>query len=51
MRWVVLEKVLGAGAVRSWPYLINKSSQVGVDVDGISNPLCQPIACRFWPGA
>jgi hypothetical protein len=47
----VLEKVLGVGAMRSWPYLTTKSSQLGVDVDGISYPLRRPIACRFWPGA
>jgi hypothetical protein len=45
----MLEKVLGVGAVRSWPYLIVKSPEVGVDVDGISCPLCRPIACRFHP--
>jgi hypothetical protein len=47
----MLEKVLGAGAVRSWPYLIAKSSQVGVNVDRISCPLYCPITCRFHPGA
>jgi hypothetical protein len=49
LRWAMLEKVLGVGAVRSWPYLIVKSPEVGVDVDGISCPLCRPIACRFHP--
>jgi hypothetical protein len=52
MRWVVLEKVLGIGAVRSWPYLIAKHSQVQVEVDGISCPLRCPttldvgLTCR-----
>jgi hypothetical protein len=30
LRWAVLKKVLGVGAVRSYPYLATKSSQVGV---------------------
>jgi hypothetical protein len=46
----VLDKVLGVGAVRSYPYLVAKLSQVGVDVDGISYPLCCPTACGCWLG-
>jgi hypothetical protein len=47
----MLKNVLRAGAVRSWPYLIAKSSQVGVNVDRISCPLHCPITCRFQSGA
>jgi hypothetical protein len=47
----VLEKVLGVGAVRSCPYLVAKSSQVGVDVDRISYPLSHPTACGCRLGA
>jgi hypothetical protein len=36
LRQAVLKKVLRVGAVRSCPYLITKSSQVGVDTVGIS---------------
>jgi hypothetical protein len=48
LRWVMLEKVLGVSAVRSWPYLVAKPSQEGVEIDGISCPLCRPNArgCR-----
>jgi hypothetical protein len=42
LRQVVLEKVLGVGAVRSGPYLVVKLSQAGVDAYGISYPLCRP---------
>jgi hypothetical protein len=44
----VLEKVLGVGDVRCCPYLVAKPSQVGVDTDRISYPLCHPTAyaCR-----
>jgi hypothetical protein len=42
LRWVMLEKVLGVGAVRSGPYLVAKLSRVGVEVDGTSCPLRRP---------
>jgi hypothetical protein len=37
----MLENVHGVGAVRCGPYLVAKPSQVGVDVDGTSCPLCR----------
>jgi hypothetical protein len=40
----VHEKVLGVGAVRSCPYLVAKPSQMRVDADGTSYPLCCPTA-------
>jgi hypothetical protein len=43
LRWMVLEKVLRVGPMRSGPYLVAKPSQVGFDVDGISYPLCHPL--------
>jgi hypothetical protein len=45
----VLKKVLGVGVARSCPYLVAKSSQVAVDADGISYPLCYPTACGCQP--
>jgi hypothetical protein len=39
LRWAGLEKVLGVSTLRSWPYLVAKPFQVGVEVDGISCPL------------
>jgi hypothetical protein len=51
LRWLVLNKVLGVDAVRSWPYLVAKPFHVGVDVDWISSPLCHPTACGCWSGA
>jgi hypothetical protein len=45
LRWAVLEKVLRVGVVRSWPYLVAKLSQVGVEVDWISCPLRRLTAC------
>jgi hypothetical protein len=38
----MLQKVLGADTVKSWPYLVDKSSQVGGDVDGASRHLRRP---------
>jgi hypothetical protein len=35
----MVQKVPGADTVKSWPYLVAKSSQVGGDVDGASCPL------------
>jgi hypothetical protein len=29
LRWMMLQKVLGADTVKSWPYLVDNSSQVG----------------------
>jgi hypothetical protein len=43
LRWAVLKKVLGVGAVRSWPYLVTKLSQAGVVVDGISSLCAIPL--------
>jgi hypothetical protein len=37
--------------VRSYPYLAAKPSQVGVDADRISCPLCCPTACGCRPDA
>jgi hypothetical protein len=34
LRWMMIEKVLGVSAMRSWPYLVAKSSQ------GMSSILC-----------
>jgi hypothetical protein len=51
MRLAVLEKVLGVGAMRGWPYLVTKPSQVGIEVDGLSYPLRCPTACGCWSGA
>jgi hypothetical protein len=51
LRWAVLEKVLEVGAMRSCPYLVAKPSQVGVEVDGISYPLCCPTAYGCRSGA
>jgi hypothetical protein len=47
----MLEKVLRVGVVRSYPYLIAKSSHVGVDANGTSYPLRHPTACGCWPDA
>jgi hypothetical protein len=47
----VLKMVLGVGVVRSWSYLVAKSSQVGVEVDGISYPLHRPTAYGCRSGA
>jgi hypothetical protein len=40
----MLEKVLRYIASRCWPYLVAKSSHVGVDVDGLACPLHRPTA-------
>jgi hypothetical protein len=45
LRQAVLEKVLAVGGVRSCPYLVTKSSQVGIDADKISFLLHRPTTC------
>jgi hypothetical protein len=47
----VLEKVLGVGALRSCAYLVAKPSQVEVDADEKSYPLCHLTACGCRPDA
>jgi hypothetical protein len=47
----MLENVLGVGAVRSYPKLVSKPSQVGVDADRIPCPLHCPVACGCRPDA
>jgi hypothetical protein len=41
-RWMMLEEVLGVGALSRWLYLATKPSHVRVDVDGLSYPLHYP---------
>jgi hypothetical protein len=48
---MVLEIVLGIGAVRSCTYLVAKPSQVGVDANGMSCPLRRPTGCGCQPDA
>jgi hypothetical protein len=54
----MLEKVPRDIASRCWPYLVAKSSHVGVDVNGLACPLHRPMSCShqmrghgFLPGA
>jgi hypothetical protein len=54
LRWMMLEKVFGVGAMRSVPYLLAKPSKVGVDVERTPCSLCPPpsvgvgLAYRFF---
>jgi hypothetical protein len=41
----MLEKVTRDVASLCWPYLVAKSSHVGVDVDGLACPLHRPMTC------
>jgi hypothetical protein len=41
----MLENILGEIASQCWPYLVAKSSHVGVDVDGLACPLHHCAAC------
>jgi hypothetical protein len=47
---MTLEKVLGVGAVKRWPYLVAKLFHMGVDVDGLACHLHHPMACNRQTG-
>jgi hypothetical protein len=47
----MLEKILGVGAMMSYPYLVAKPFQVGVDADGASYPRRRPTVCGCRPDA
>jgi hypothetical protein len=47
LRWTMLEKVLGVGAVRRWFYLTAKPPHVGVGVDGLACLLHRPTTCSY----
>jgi hypothetical protein len=46
LMWMMLEKVLGVGAVRRWFYLATKPSHVGVDVNGLACLLHCSMTCN-----